>query len=95
MTPREFGALWKVYLGSEERQSIRIAWLFTQYANAHRDTSKRSNPFTVEDFIQIQYNRTGARAEPIIQTPEDTVDFLKMMGRAIRARNEAIDGRSK
>lgn len=74
LTPRQWAAVVKQALAREERERINFGWLFTMWANANR--SKDAQPFNVEHFMPIVYNRRNGD-QPAYQSPQDQVAYMK------------------
>lgn len=54
LRPSELGlwaALWRIEPWGEERADLRSGITASLLANIHRDTKKRPEPFTAEDFM--------------------------------------------
>ncbi|NOH14212.1 MAG: hypothetical protein HND51_21425 [Chloroflexi bacterium] len=46
------------------RSNLHTAMLLTLMANANRDPKQRSEPFTIEDFMFVDYSLADSSDEP-------------------------------
>ena len=60
LTPRHFDALLQRFLDQQEREAQRFGLLATLYANAHRDSKTRAQPFAIDDFTPSRHGRAIA-----------------------------------
>jgi hypothetical protein len=80
MTPGGLIRLWERQQLREERQDRRIGALMALYAEAHRDHDRRSEPYTVDDFVGKSRFQTVVRA--VERMPGETVEeFLARISR--------------
>lgn len=84
LTPREYQALNRQFIAREERQDRRFAVMYVMYCNAHRDTAKKPDPFTLEDFMP-----TG---KPVSQMSAEEY-FLAEAKKHMSAEQQAIMAR--
>ena len=70
LTPRQFQGFFDRYQDREVRHERRTGLLAALYANAHRDTDERPEPFTVDDFAPALRGATVTKqAEPPFEGP--------------------------
>ena len=76
-TPRHIDHFYKRHLAAESRRMILTLW----YANVHRDTEKRPDPFSMDDFVPgASQSHVVVRA--VERMPGETVeDFLSRISR--------------
>jgi len=76
-TPRHIDAFYKRHLAAESRRMMLTLW----YANVHRDTDKKPDPFSIDDFVPgASGSRVTVRA--IERMPGESVeDFLARISR--------------
>lgn len=75
-TPRHIDAFYKRHLAAESRRMMLTLW----YANTHRDTNQKPEPFSIDDFVPGATAGLGRVAyEPDHpETPEETI--ARLMG---------------
>ncbi len=86
MTPAQFDALTQQYLNSEKQSDYRVALICCLIANCFRDTSKKSEPFTVEDFMP-----EGETKREL--TTEETTERFRILALQTGAEMRIKDGR--
>lgn len=76
-TPRHIDAFYKRHLGAESRRMMLTLW----YANVHRDTDQKPDPFTMDDFVPgASSSHVTVRA--VERMPGESVeDFLARVSR--------------
>lgn len=82
LTPAQFQRLWRRYLAREERADRRFGWLWTQYANAHRDEKDHPMPYTIEDFMPNQHQRFAHNGHAK-QTIEEQIEMCRLFTEAM------------
>lgn len=77
MTPGELAGLCDRHRQAEERQDRRFAALMCFYANAHRDNAKRSEPFTVDEFLGKPAYNGHNRPDEVQAAVAKAIDVFK------------------
>lgn len=70
LTPRHFRALWDRRLDEHDRQNRIVCQLLVLYANTHRDTNRRLQPFTLDDFAPLRLGPRRASIADADHCPE-------------------------
>ncbi len=77
-TPRHIDAFYKRHLAAESRRMMLTLW----YANVHRDTEKKPDPFSMEDFVPGVSGLSQVTIRAVERMPGESVeDFLARISR--------------
>lgn len=87
MRPSELGewaAFFRINPWGQDRADLRSAIVASLIANAHRDTKKRRQPFSADDFMPY-----AERPEPQAPTPRDFI--MRHFGHLVREKPKETD----
>ena len=77
-TPRHIDAFYKRHLQGESRRMMLTLW----YANVHRDTEKKPDPFSIDDFVPGASTLSTVTVRAVERMPGESVeDFLSRISR--------------
>jgi len=77
-TPRHIDHFYKRHLNAEARRMQLTLW----YANVHRDTEKKPEPFSIDDFVPGVSSLGTVTVRAMERMPGETVeDFLARISR--------------
>lgn len=82
LTPAQFQFLWRRHLARVERSDRRFGWLWTQYANAHRDKEQKPMPYEIDDFMP-RLNQVRAQQRQAPQSIEDQIEMCRLFTEAM------------
>lgn len=88
-TPRHIDHFYKRHLAAEARRMMLTLW----YANVHRDTDKKPDPFSIDDFVPgASAGQSYVTVRAVERMPGETVeDFLARISRPTMNPEQQIE----